>query len=654
MRFRIGRPARPKGYKYWPVRSWDGVDQWNHIRHTKRTALLEKLLGNGPSDKEALEQAVEALREIWGTFRCEDSVPSNDRLLIPVDDARRLNPDWWRLHLITDDAVIFQCNTCGRLQSISVRAVCPRQGCPGTLVEKRLKDLEPNHYRLLYEQDLPGSLRVEEHTAQLDHEKAREFQRDFKEGKIHVLSCSTTFELGVDLGDLDTIFLRNVPPEAFNYAQRVGRAGRRERPGFAITYCRRGPHDLYHFAKPERMLSGKVQPPVLSLKNEKIITRHITATALSQFFRAFPERFRRKEDRANGRVDRLFIDMANPSAAADFKAFLYEHQTELEESLSAIVPPDPDMAAQVGLDSGAWIDRIAGDKSRFSDAEVETASDYRTVRDLRKTAFDKGDDKTVGWAGARAKTIAEEDVLSFLSRKAVIPKYGFPVDVVELDTQRTHESMQVSLQRDLTIAISEFAPTSKLIANKKVWTSYGLKRVAGKEWDRWWYARCATHNRFERKPYQKGEQAPPFENWCEPKVTVYQYIEPKFGFVTSTDKPEEPKTRPAKSFSTRPYFAGFRDREGDKIDFGDISLTTVSPGYMVVLCEGRGGDGFYVCEQCGAGFRRREKTHKTPYGQDCHGRLDRVSLGHEFVTDVLQLQFHSQYEGDIEDRKSVV
>src|SRR5262249_18449986 len=153
-----------------------------------------------------------------------------------------------------------------------------------TLRAIRRKDLDSNHYRSLYEEDLPGTLRVEEHTAQLDHEKARELQREFKEGKIHVLSCSTTFELGVDLGDLDTIFLRNVPPEAFNYAQRVGRAGRRSgHPGFAITYCRRGPHDLYHFSEPERMLSGRVRPPALSLRNEKIITRHIAATVLSAF-----------------------------------------------------------------------------------------------------------------------------------------------------------------------------------------------------------------------------------------------------------------------------------------------------------------------------------------------------------------------------------
>src|SRR5262249_9059105 len=82
------------------------------------------------------------------------------------------------------------------------------------------------------------------------------------------------------------------------------------------------------------------------------------------------------------------------------------------------------------------------------------------------------------WSRRRKTTIAEEDVLSFLSRKAVIPKYGFPVDVVELDTHRTGtgQSYDVTLARDLTIAIGEFAPTSTLVAGKREWQSYGLKK----------------------------------------------------------------------------------------------------------------------------------------------------------------------------------
>ena len=248
--YQIGQPRGRKG-----IRSWDN-------KTLKRTRLLAKLLkAKGIPEAEAVDHAIKALRAIWESLRQSDegALSSDDHLLAAVEDGRRLNPNWYRLELITDQ-IIYRCNTCNRLQTISVNGICPRNRCPGFLNPIYLADLEPNHYRIMYEAELPGSMRVEEHTAQLSNEKAREFQREFREGKIHVLSCSTTFELGVDLGNLDTIFLRDVPPEAFNYAQRVGRAGRRRGfPGFAITYCRRGPHDLYHFADPLRIMSGRVQ-----------------------------------------------------------------------------------------------------------------------------------------------------------------------------------------------------------------------------------------------------------------------------------------------------------------------------------------------------------------------------------------------------------
>src|SRR5262249_30043955 len=140
-------------------------------------------------------------------------------------------------------------------------------------------------------------------------------QREFQEGRIHVLSCSTTFELGVDLGDLNTVFLRNVPPEPFNYAQRIGRAGRRAgSPGFAITYCRRGPHDLYHFSEPSRMLSGRTKAPSLSLNNERVAERHLAAVVLSEFFRQDRRRF--------DKVDSLVEDWSKPSFATAVTAFI--------------------------------------------------------------------------------------------------------------------------------------------------------------------------------------------------------------------------------------------------------------------------------------------------------------------------------------------
>ncbi len=634
MCFRIGDPKGKKS-----VRSWDG-------KQGKRARFLAKLLMKIKSDlsgQEAINEAVKILREIWEAIRQTDeqAPSSSDRLLLSVDDARRLNPDWWRLHFLTSVDTIYQCDTCGRLQAISVRGVCPRHRCPGTLRLVQVSNLEPNHYRSLYEEDLPGMLRVEEHTAQLDKEKAREFQREFRNGNIHVLSCSTTFELGVDLGDLDVIFLRNVPPESFNYTQRVGRTGRRSGyPGFALTYCRRSPHDLYHFSEPERMLVGKVRPPVLTLRNEKILTRHIVAVTLSRFFRVFPDRFKT--------VESLFKDLINPSGVKDFKNFIQKHRSEIEKSIREIVPDN--MISQLGLDNGTWVDKVAGNESRFYLAEAEVSSDYYTAIKFEENARNERKYQDADWARRRADTIASEDVLSFLSRKAVIPKYGFPVDVVELDTQRTQqnqEGFEVMLQRDLSIAIAEFAPTSKLVANKKVWTSYGLKKVAEKEWPRKFYKRCPQHGMFVQ--WTPGEPEP--VGVCCSRMRKGTYLVPHFGFVTDREKPKKPKSRTPRVFTTRPYFAG-RPTGSEPAEITLplrsplITLKKASPGYMVVLCEGRRGEGFYICRECGAGFRKKERTHKTPYGQDCCGTLEQVFLGHEFVTDVLQLQFEQAYEGN--------
>ncbi|MDA8217191.1 MAG: DEAD/DEAH box helicase [Dehalococcoidales bacterium] len=627
LRVRVGEPRGQRD-----VRSWDG-------RRGRRARWLQKILthGAGLSEVAAEAQAVDTLRTIWEEIKCgDDNAPrAQDRLLLQVEDAKRANPDWWRLYPIAETGQIFRCETCGQTAAVSVLGICPRPGCPGTLVPTPASALVANHYRLLYQADLPDALRVEEHTAQLDREKAREYQREFKAGKIHVLSCSTTFELGVDLGDLDTVFLRNVPPEPFNYAQRVGRAGRRRgHPGFALTYCRRAPHDLYHFAEPERMVRGKVRPPVISLRNEKIITRHLTAVALSAYFRAHPDRFKT--------VEKLLEDMGSPSGLADLRAFLARERASMEPSLRAIVPPESHL--RLGLDDEGWIAKVAGEDGRFANAEREVASDYQSVRDLERDASERGRHNTAQWAADRARTIAREDVLSFLSRKAVIPKYGFPVDVVELDMQpvrgMSQETTEVLLQRDLRMAIAEFAPTNRLIANKHEWTSYGLKKVAAKEWERRLYKRCSKHNVFVQ--WREGEPEPPMP--CGDAVPTFEYVWPQFGFVSGRGKPSNPRGRPLKMFTTRPYFAGSLEADPGTLTLPAgspmIEIKRASPGLMVVLCEGKQGRGFYICGNCGAGFGERKRPpHKTYLGRECRGTLKRVSLGHEFVTDVLQVQF---------------
>jgi superfamily II DNA or RNA helicase len=624
------------------LEAWDGVNG-RRMRFLLRLLAMSSPPPGWREDEDArLQEVQQILGETWEALKAARS-PSNpdDALLVRAGDARRLNPDWWRLRAIAASDSLFRCEACARLQALSVRGVCPRPRCEGILSAIGLDDLQlaANHYRILYQEELPPRLRAEEHTAQIDKEKAREFQAAFENGDIHLLSSSTTFELGVDLGDLDTIFLRNVPPEPFNYAQRVGRAGRRPgHAGFAVTYCRRRPHDLAHFLEPSRMLGGKTKAPVLHVTNEKIVLRHVTAVALSAFFRANRDRFEN--------VQSFCLDFTAPRGTRDFDQFLRAGRAGIESSLRFIIPPE--LTSKIGLEDGTWIERISGGQARIALAEAEVTSDFERVSELKEQYKLEDKFKPAEWARERARTIADEDAISFLSRKAVIPKYGFPVDVVELDLQARGQhgtaavSSDVSLQRDLAIAVSEFAPGSKLVANKKLWTSYGLKKVIGRQWDQRHYVRCTEHGGFVS--WAEGEAAQCLPCGCEEQPR--EYIDPTFGFTTDGKNPPAPSSRPPRVFSTRPYFARSVVQNPETVKMGGVlALTKASPGYLVVLCEGRKGQGFFICPECGAGFVTRPRStktpHKTPYGRDCSVWPKRAALGHEFLTDVVKLQFQA-------------
>jgi len=632
--FCLGKPGNTSRGKKYAVRSWDGPRS-NHVNFLKKI-LKQK----GIPEKDQLPLALESLRAIWEAISEANKIARNndEKILLARNDERVLNPFWYRVRKVTP-AELFVCTICGRLQINSMLGVCKHALCKGELKAAARENISKNHYRILYESELPGSLRVEEHSAQLTSNVAREFQRDFKDGKIHVLSCSTTFELGVDLGNLDTVLLRNVPPESFNYVQRVGRSGRRRGfPGLALTFCKRGSHDLYHFSDPLRIIYGKVHAPSLKITNDKIAIRHMTAVCLSEFFREFPHLFKS--------VEHFIGSFEQPQGVIKFRKWLAEKAIFLVSNLKNIIPSE--LVERVGLTNGNWRDLISGTLSKLAEAENEIVSDLKILSDLEKKSIEEKDYKIADWAKYRRKTILEEQVLVFLSRKTIIPKYGFPVDVVELDTQAIKGKFggnPVSLTRDLTLAIAEFAPTNKIVANKKLWTSFGLKKVAEREWRRQFYKSCLKHSVFIQ--WEKGEPEP--ELPCGDHSPSFEYIIPQYGFLASRNGPEELISKPQKVFSTRPFFVENPEIEPEIIKFPSTNpvllLKKATRGKLVVLCEGRRREGFYICESCGAGFKKPEKKHLNHFGKSCWGKLGQVSLGHEFITDVVQFEFNRKIPG---------
>lgn len=617
-------PWPKKSYSIGPRGGRRDVSQWGHPQSPIVNHFLRRLLINSNlSDDQKQSESIELMKAIWHALRSR----SDDPILSPgtSNGTFCLDPRWLRVN-IAKHQEIWECNTCATLSFYNIRGICPRNLCPGTLSIVNQEHLEKNHYRVLYQnRNLPPALYAEEHTAQIDSEEASSRQDKFKNGNIHLLSSSTTFEMGVDLGDLEAVFLRNVPPESFNYTQRVGRAGRREIPGLALTYCRRNPHDLYHYEDPmSRVINGTVRPPRLRMTNKEIIMRHMTATALAAFF---------KEKRLRFKNVRNFVgSWSSPSAASDLKKFCRDNENLLI-SLRQIIPKNTH--SQIGLNDNTWIDNISGSQSRLAYAEAEVCADYRNMEALRTQYYEEDKDRYISRIRKRMETIAEEKILNFLSRKAVIPKYGFPVDVVELDTHPIKgSSTGVALQRDLSQAIAEYAPGGKVVANKLEWESCGVKIVAGKACPVRFYQYDDARN-FEQ--WSEGDPSRASANW--------KYLIPEFGFVTSLfTKPKEPHGRARRLYTTRPFFDGFgQDVAPETKTILGVQVTKALPGKLVVLCEGRNREGFYICRSCGTHMTGPKGKHRSPTGSECRGMLERFSLGHELVTDVVRLQFKQRF-----------
>lgn len=633
----IGTEIRQHWYTSGAPRSRGAQKSWAG-RFTRRTIFLAKVyekLRGAPSDV-ARAEAEAALYRLWVDAREHDLAARKDSFFVQGPEGVALNLAWWRFYPVEKVDVVYVCDTCGQVAAVDTFGICTRPRCWGTTRVVPLQELPEDHYRALYQCQFPGEFRAEEHTAQLAAKKAQQYQKDFKEGRIHLLSSSTTFELGVDIGDLDTVFLRNVPPQPFNYVQRVGRAGRHPgQPGMAITYCRRNPHDLYHFARPDRILSGRLEhPPVTSLKNMKVILRHMAAYCLYVFFKQCNGRFES--------VKALVGDFRKPSLVEAVHTLITARRDEIERALKSIVPRQ--VWENVGLtgERANWPDLVCGPGSSLERAERIVCAEWTRLAAFMQTSAAARRFPEAEWARQRQDTLEREEVLSFLSRSCVIPKYGFPVDVVPLEIAGCDETTHglgwsnragwpgntrvwprrqsassgadygVELNRSLSIAIGEYAPGSKIVANKKEWLSSGVKAVAGLTWPARSY-RCSERRNF----FQMWDKAEPEPADPGLGVVTRTYIVPVFGFVTGRQLPQEPRRRPARQYTTRPYFAKALGTDTESVAMPSngkplIFLKKAFPGRMVELCEGRqrpsSGSALYAVQGSPAKGRTRGNT----------------------------------------------
>jgi ATP-dependent helicase YprA (DUF1998 family) len=537
----------------------------------------------------------------------------------------------------------YQCDTCRAMTAFSVRNVCPNSRCTGTLHLFEVPEPadDTNHYRVVYQTMKAAPLSAREHTAQWGAKEAARIQREFITGKVNVLSCSTTFELGVDVGDLQSVVMRNMPPKTANYVQRAGRAGRRaSSAALVVTYANRSAHDLAMYQDPVSMIAGRMRIPWVPVDNARIARRHMHSVALAAYFRHCAENYNETWSKAG----EFFLPPTEgqDSPASRVGDYLTPVPTHVAEALRTAIPVD--VQAVNGVHDGAWVEKLV---ELLDSVEKQLKEDVDTFDELiaeavkaRKFGLSKRLDETL-------RTITGRDLLGYLAARNILPKYGFPVDTVELRTLHATDPVgrQLELARDLSYAVYEYAPGNEVVAGGKLWTSAGVRKPPGRELDHYSYRVCQACKRFQcSRNLDTAEVCPT----CQDSFgAIRNLVLPEYGFIASRESRDVGSAPPER----RQHGASYVETSGDEIGLyhwvgGDGMKVSARAGvraWLAVVSDGV-GDGFQLCQWCGwarvteRGNRRR-KHYRPDNDKECDGPLEMVSLGHRYQSDVAEFTF---------------
>lgn len=334
--------------------------------------------------------------------------------------------------------------------------------------------------------------RAAEHSAQQSGTRLEKYESEFKSGRINLLSCSTTMEMGVDIGGISVVAMNNVPPHPANYLQRAGRAGRRsESRSVALSLCKSNPHDQQVFANPLWPFNTVLPAPKVLLSSPILVQRHLNSMLLASFLR--------KELDGIGSAEKLDLEWwllpTSGSRQQRFSAwaecFQSAREPRLSEGLRSLLRHTPQ-------EGSASLERLVAEAGRMAFVHAgKWFAEFNAVEQelIHLKTPQNANDPARKALEIQKKRLTGEYLLRELATEGFLPGYGFPTDITPLDTLTVDELKRTGAlrnpprdsgridnrmrfrdlpSRDMVTALREYAPGSEVVIDGLVYRSAGI------------------------------------------------------------------------------------------------------------------------------------------------------------------------------------
>lgn len=640
------------------------------MERSRRGWLLHKRLGLSPNE------AIQFLTDFW-------DLAFNAKLLVPHEGGRVLDLGLFRL---ADGArqTLFRCKSCRLTSFYQVGGHCTALRCEGDVepvsqVERAQWRLNHHYVRRITEASTRPAL-AREHTAAIGTSVREDVETRFRRGDINLLSCTTTMEMGVDLGDLEGVVCRNMPPTISNYQQRSGRAGRRAQAApLTVTVARNGNFDQSSYAAFDSYLDQSPSVVRVALDNVEFFRRHQESVVLAGFLRHRITTLERNSPRLVDLVGAKFHEeQAVQAFGSEVAAWIESDDGRARLALAVRLTDHlPEPVRHIGSQASALASGFQERMRVFAEIHKERLRGFQE-RMLQAKAAEK-----FSAAAAQQNQIERylgQRLIDLFSRQAIIPTYSFPVHSVNLEViqdsggrgQFWSNGESLSLNRDAALGISEYAPGAEIVAGGRIWVSAGIARHPKEFMPDRYYRACdqCRHVQVEDAWEDLSPDCPNCGSGYRDRAHIC--VEP-IGFVTSLAAREgrDPGTSRLRvrmadeaRLITIPAADQFKIGDVPGVHFAHLHAAArpnegAGQGRLVVINRGPRGNGFLRCPYCEhAEFINNPNklilsAHQNPRtGDKCrftatNGPPRPIDLAHIFETDVIQMRFAKPTPTDI-------